>query len=267
MDHSYGGPDTAKPVSRTLAAHDGAEGVITVPKMPATVKTIGAAGAELPLALADLHRSIEVGRNVRIERTAPVDAPSAPSWEALIHGGGFVTTPSRGVYQRARSLPDYVGPAMQILLVGLNPSPYAADAGVGFARPGNRFWPAMVSAGMVDPAHARDPRRLLVDQHNGMTDLVKRTTAKASEVDDDEFREGFVRVTALVRWLEPEVVCFVGLGGWRIAADRRAVAGRQTQPMGSATVYVMPNPSGLNAHATVDSLAEHFREVRRLARV
>ena len=239
--------------------------VITVPKVPAPVKTIEAAGGELPLALADLHRSIEVGRAVRIERTTPVDAPSAPSWEAIIHGGGFVTTRSRGVYQRARTLPDYVGPAMQLLLVGLNPSPYAADAGVGFARPGNRFWPAMVAAGMIDHAHARDPRRLLVDHHIGMTDLVKRTTARASEVDDVEFRQGHDRVTSLVNWLQPTVVCFVGLGGWRVATDRRAVAGLQPQPMGSAIVYVMPNPSGLNAHATVGSLADHFREVLRLA--
>ena len=238
-----------------------------MPKVPPPVKvTIVATAAELPLALADLHRSLEVGRTVRIERTARADEPSVPPWPALIHGGGFVATRGRGVYQRARSLPDYVGPAMQILLVGLNPSPYAADAGVGFARPGNRFWPAMVAAGMVEHAHARDPRRLLVDHHIGMTDLVKRTTAKASEVDDDEFREGHARVTALVNWLEPAVVCFVGLGGWRIASDRRAVAGPQAQPMGSAIVYVMPNPSGLNAHATVDSFADHFREVRRLAR-
>jgi TDG/mug DNA glycosylase family protein len=152
---------------------------------------------------------------------------------------------------------------MRILLVGLNPSPYAADVGVGFARPGNRFWPAMLAAGMVD--HARDPRRLLVEHHIGMTDLVKRTTARASELDDVEFREGHARVTTLVNWLRPIVVCFVGLGGWRVATDRRAVAGRQPQPMGSAIVYVMPNPSGLNAHATVDSLADHFREVLRLA--
>ena len=238
-----------------------------MPKAPAPLKvTIEASPTEIPLAFADLHRSLEVGRIVRIERTISADEPLVPTWESLAHGGGFVPTRSRGVFRRAHSLPDYVGPAMQILLVGLNPSPYAADAGVGFARPGNRFWPAMVAAGMVDHAHARDPRRLLVDHHIGMTDLVKRTTARASEVDDLEFREGHERVTALVDWLAPTVVCFVGLGGWRIAVDRRAVAGRQAQPMGSAIVYVMPNPSGLNARSTVDSLADHFREVRRLAR-
>ncbi|MEO8692110.1 MAG: mismatch-specific DNA-glycosylase [Acidimicrobiales bacterium] len=230
--------------------------------MPAPLRvTIDASPAEVPLALADLHRSLEVGRTVRIERTIP-DDPLAPPWGALVRGGGFVATRTRSVYRREHSLPDYIAASMRVLLVGLNPSPYSADVGVGFARPGNRFWPAMLAAGMVE--HAREPRRMLVEQHIGMTDLVKRATARADELDDDEFRQGHRRVTALVTWLQPAVVCFVGLGGWRVAADRRAVAGRQ-QPIGSSIVYVMPNPSGLNAHATVDSLAEHFREVRRLA--
>ena len=263
MDHSGAERTTLGVGPRTLAARDPPKGVITVAVMPVPLKvTLEASMPELPLALADLHRSLEVGRTVRIERTTPLDNPSVPRWEALVLGGGFVATRARSVYCRAHSLPDYVGPSMRILLVGLNPSPYAADVGVGFARPGNRFWPAMLAAGMVD--HARDPRRLLVEHHIGMTDLVKRTTARASEVDDAEFREGHDRVTSLVNWLRPTVVCFVGLGGWRIATDRRAVAGLQPQPMGSAIVYVMPNPSGLNAHATVDSLADHFREVLRL---
>jgi TDG/mug DNA glycosylase family protein len=67
-------------------------------------------------------------------------------------------------------------------------------------------------------------------------------------------------------WLQPSVVCIVGLSGWRAAVDRRAVAGRQIEPMGSTIVYVMPNPSGLNAHSTVESLADHFRTVNELAR-
>lgn len=231
--------------------------------MPAPLKvTIESPATEVPLALADLHRSLEVGRTVCIDQTALAGDPAAPPWDSLLRGGGFAATGTRDVYRRAHSLPDYVGPSMRILLVGLNPSPYAADAGVGFARPGNRFWPAMLAAGMVD--HARDPRRLLLEHHIGMTDLVKRTTARASEVDVSEFREGHARVVSLVDWLRPSVVCFVGLSGWRVAVDRRAVAGRQPLPMGSSVVYVMPNPSGLNAHDTIDSLADHFREAQRL---
>lgn len=232
--------------------------------MPTPMKvSIEASPAEVPLALADLHRSLEVGRTVRIARKGPAVDPAAPPWDALVRGGGFVATPTRSVYRREHSLPDYVAASMRILLVGLNPSPYSADVGVGFARPGNRFWPAMLAAGMVECA--REPRRMLVEQHLGMTDLVKRATARADELDDNEYRDGHARVTALVEWLRPKVVCFVGLGGWRVAADRRAVAGRQPLPMGSSIVYVMPNTSGLNAHATVDSLADHFREVQQLA--
>jgi TDG/mug DNA glycosylase family protein len=225
--------------------------------------TIEAAPAEIPLALADLHRSLEVGRTARIDLAGAAGDPAAPSWDALVRGGGFVPTRARAVYCRERSLPDYVAASMRVLLVGLNPSPYSADAGVGFARPGNRFWPAMLAAGMVE--YDRDPRRMLVEHHIGMTDLVKRATARADELDDDEFRKGHARVTSLVEWLQPKVVCFVGLGGWRVAVDRRAVAGRQQQPMGSSIVYVMPNTSGLNAHATIDTLAQHFRDVQRLA--
>jgi double-stranded uracil-DNA glycosylase len=231
--------------------------------MPATPKvTLEGSVAELPLALADLHRSLEVGRPLRIDIVARDVDSAAPAARMLIHGGGFVATRTRALYRRAHTLPDYIGPGMHILLVGLNPSPYSADVGVGFARPGNRFWPAMLAAGLVD--HARDPRAALVEHHIGMTDLVKRATARAAELDADEFRCGHERVSSLVRWLRPTVVCFVGLGGWRAAADPRAVAGVQAQSIGSTTVYVMPNPSGLNAHATVDSLADHFRAVKKL---
>jgi len=219
---------------------------------------------EFPLVLADLHRSLEVGGTARIERAPDVEDPAAPPWHALINGGGFAPTGTPAVYRRERTLPDYVGAAMRILLVGLNPSPYSADVGVGFARPGNRFWPAMLAAGLVD--RARDPRATLVDHRIGMTDLVKRATARAAELDATEFRSGHERITALAEWLQPTVVCFVGLSGWRSATDRRAVSGRQSQPIGSSIVYVMPNPSGLNAHATVASLADHFREVDRLSR-
>ena len=233
--------------------------------MPASPKLrLEGPAAEVPLALADLHRNLEVGRSVHIDIAIALEGEAnAPTPQALVHGGGFDATRSRAVYRRARTLPDYVGPEMRILLVGLNPSVYSADVGVGFARPGNRFWPAMLAAGLVD--EARDPRRTLVEHHIGMTDLVKRATARAAELDASEFRLGHERITALVTWLRPTVVCFVGLGGWRAATDRHAVAGVQAQSIGSTIVYVMPNPSGLNAHATVDSLADHFRVVNELA--
>jgi TDG/mug DNA glycosylase family protein len=236
--------------------------------MPAPVRvTIEGSLRELPLALADLHRRLDVDASVRVEHVTPGDDdgpdPAVPSFGMLMLGGGFDATRARSTYRRMRTLPDYVAPGMRMLLVGLNPSLYAADAGVGFARPGNRFWPAMLAAGLVD--RDREPRRTLLEHHIGMTDLVKRATARAEELDGAEFRDGYRRVHALVQWLRPSVVCFVGLGGWRAAVDRRAVAGPQPHEIGSSAVYVMPNPSGLNAHATVESLAAHFRAVDRLA--
>jgi len=160
---------------------------------------------------------------------------------------------------RQWTLPDTVATHMRVLVCGLNPSPAAADSGVGFARPGNRFWPAAQAAGLVTVD--RDPRHALTQHGVGMTDLVKRTTRRADELDRDEYVEGTERVRRLVERLRPEVVCFVGLSGWRAAIDRRAVAGWQTSTFGDRPTYVMPSTSGLNAHETVQTLTAHLRSV------
>ena len=164
---------------------------------------------------------------------------------------------------RARTLPDTVGPGMRLLVCGLNPSLYAADRGVGFARPGNRFWPAALAAGIVSAD--RDPARALGVDGVGMTDLVKRATVGAAELTVDEYRAGADRVRRLVEWLQPGAVCFVGLAGWRAAIDRKAVAGVQAEGFGGRPAYLMPNPSGLNAHATPAILADHLRAAAALA--
>jgi mismatch-specific thymine-DNA glycosylase len=109
---------------------------------------------------------------------------------------------------RACTLPDYVAGDMRLLVCGLNPSVYAADRGAGYARPGNRFWPAARAAGLV--SRDRDPRHALVHHRVGMTDLVKRATTGAAELGRDEYRDGATRVERLVRWLRPRAVCFVG---------------------------------------------------------
>ena len=164
---------------------------------------------------------------------------------------------------RARTLPDTVGPGMRLLLCGLNPSIYSADRGMGFARPGNRFWPAALAAGIV--SRDRDPAHALLHHRVGMTDLVKRATIGAKELTVDEYRAGAERVRRLVEWLQPGAVCFVGLAGWRAAIDRKAVAGPQPEPFGGRPAYVMPNSSGLNAHATPAILADHLRAAAALA--
>ena len=164
---------------------------------------------------------------------------------------------------RALSLPDTVGPGMRVLVCGLNPSIYAAERGVGFARPGNRFWKAAVLAGLVE--RERDPLEALRSHGVGMTDLCKRATVASSELAAAEYVEGAARVVRLVRWMRPQVVAFVGLEGWRAAIDRRAVAGLQPHDFGGRPAYVLPSTSGLNAHSRIDDIVDHLRAVIALA--
>lgn len=191
------------------------------------------------------------------------DDPADPCGQQF--GDGDVRTPAdlRVRLVRARTLPDAVGPDLRLLVCGLNPSLYAADAGVAFARPGNRFWPAALAAGIA--SRDRDPRDALLRYGTGMTDLVKRATRKASELDTEEYRDGLARVERLARRLRPHVVCFVGLSGWRAAVDRTATAGRQERLLGGVPVYVMPSTSGLNTHASLFELTDHLRVAAGLA--
>lgn len=226
----------------------------------------GEPAEQLPLALADRHREMAVGDRLRLR----VGLWDAVSWDAVrlgrvVEGAGFavdevVDRGNRGIEvaaTRLRTLPDTVGAAMRVLLVGLNPSLFSADAGVGFARPGNRFWPAALASGLV--TRDRDTRHALNAHGVGLTDLVKRATARADELVPAEYRSGAERVEALVEWLAPGCVCFVGLSGYRIAIDRAAKTGWQPVVFGGRPVYVMPNPSGINAHATPAVLVDHLR--------
>lgn len=204
-------------------------------------------GERTPLELWELHAASRPGDVVA------VDATGTPWW--ALEGAGLEAVD--GGLRRVRTIADTTAPGMRLLLVGLNPSPAAADAGVGFFRAGNRFWPAALAAGIV--TRDRDPRHALGTHGVGMTDLVKRTTARAEELSVDEYRHGLSRIEALAEALAPAVVCFVGLAGWRAAVDRRATTGWQDRPVGGRPTYVMPNPSGLNAHVRVDDLAGHLR--------
>ena len=237
------------------------------------------AAEALPMALADAHRVLEVGGALHVQVTSDRQHKNADDrfpgrhfewWPAdrlhdVVVGAGFdidafVDDGEEWLdveATRARTLADTVGPGMRLLVVGLNPSVYAADAGHGFARPGNRFWPAALAAGVVTRAH--DPRHALRVDGIGMTDLVKRATPRAAEITRDEFRAGLERVERLVTWLQPRATCFVGLTGYRDARDRNAQAGWQPRDFGDRPAYVMPNPSGINAHATPADLAAHLR--------
>ncbi|MGK2928944.1 MAG: methyltransferase domain-containing protein [Acidimicrobiales bacterium] len=232
----------------------------------------------MPLALAELHRSLAEASAVSCSFIAGPDdrvvsdddLPGRHFWrwsdEHLLDtfvGAGFTDVMLCGDLPRfvnaarARTLPDTVGPGMQMLVCGLNPSLRAADAGVGFVTPGNRFWPAAIEAGLarVD----RDPWDALREHGMGMTDLAKRATRRADELAPDEYRDGVARVERLCARLQPAAVCMVGLAGWRVAIDRRASAGWQERTLGGRPVYVMPSTSGLNAHSRFDDLVGHLR--------
>jgi double-stranded uracil-DNA glycosylase len=227
---------------------------------------------ELPMALAHLHRDMAVGSPLALQvDRGDCDAEPVARLRDLVVGAGFdvdgLQVEEQGIRvqaRRARTLPDTVGPGMHLLVCGLNPSLYAADIGVGYARPGNRFWPAASAAGIVE--RDRDPVDALVHHGMGMTDLVKRATTGASELTPAEYRAGTTRVERLARWLRPGAVCFVGLAGWRAAVDRNAAPGEQAAGFGGVPAYVMPSTSGANAHARLDDLADHLRAAAALSR-
>jgi TDG/mug DNA glycosylase family protein len=237
--------------------------------------------ARLPLSLWDLHRVLKVGAPFELQvlegtyegDDLPGDKISGrffSSWtpDRLVDqlvGAGFDVEPDsltvsgdevrlRAV--RARTLADTVSPGMRLLICGVNPSLFSADAGVGYARPGNRFWSAALAAGIV--SKDRDPIDALTSHGIGMTDFVKRATRTAAEVTVDEYQRGYERVGRLVRWLQPGAVCFVGLSGWRAVVNRRATAGLQPEPIGGRPAYVMPSTSGLNARTSLDELTGHL---------
>jgi TDG/mug DNA glycosylase family protein len=244
----------------------------------------------LPLAWHDLHRALAVDAPIELvvfdddrEYGTYPDDPFAgrrfsgwrrPLLDDVVAGAGFADVTIAGGdgththhlvvrATRARTLADTVGAGMRLLVCGLNPSLHAADAGVGFVTPGNRFWPAALAAGVVSVD--RDPVHALVHHGVGMTDLVKRASPRAADLTPDEYAAGLARVDRLAEWLQPGAVCFVGLAGWRAAADRKAGAGVSHRSVGGRPVYVMPNTSGINGSSTLADLTAHLRAAATLA--
>ncbi len=162
-----------------------------------------------------------------------------------------------------RPLPNRVGAGLRLFICGVNPSPASAAAGVGYARPGNRFWPAALAAGVVTAD--RDGDHALKVDRVGFTDFVARVEADASKVSNDELRAGAPEVERLVRKWKPAAICFTALGPYRVAVDRRAVAGVQPVPFGGRPAYVMPSTSGRNAAVSLATLTDHFRSAATLA--
>ncbi len=225
---------------------------------------------DIPLALAALHRELPVGASA-IVRFPPAEAlvgfpragESTPAVAGLLEGAGFappdgpVTHGLEWVLQRLRTLPDVVGPGMRALVCGLNPSLRSADVGFGYAGATNRFWNAALAAQLVQVA--RQPLESFRLDAVGMTDVVKRPTARSHHLDPAEYHLGMARLERMVAWLKPAVVIFVGLEGWRAANNRKAQPGWQAVGVGGQPAYVMPSTSGANARTPLPALVTHLR--------
>jgi TDG/mug DNA glycosylase family protein len=180
---------------------------------------------------------------------------------------------------RDAEVPDLIGPGCRLLFVGINPGLWTAATQTHFAHPANRFYPALALAGIVDrridPAAGMTDadRAHLVNRGIGITNLVHRATARAAELSDAELRAGGAALTELVGRVRPRVVAVAGITAYRAAFGvRRAVPGRQPAPAADtwasgAELWVVPNPSGLNAHETIASLASAYADAARAAGV
>ncbi|QOK22588.1 mismatch-specific DNA-glycosylase [Janibacter indicus] len=176
---------------------------------------------------------------------------------------------------RDAEVPDLLpgpGQELRLLFVGINPGLWTAATQTHFAHPGNRFYPALLRAGVltraVDPAAGMtdEDREHLRERGIGITNLVRRATARADELTADELREGGDRLLATIARTRPVVVAVAGITAYRQAFGvRKAQSGEQPEPVEGARLWVVPNPSGLNAHETVESLAVAYAEPARAA--
>jgi TDG/mug DNA glycosylase family protein len=171
------------------------------------------------------------------------------------------------------TLPDFLAPGLDIISIGINPSLYSVERGFYFARPGNRFWPALNACGLL-PSPLEPSRdaveRLFCEHRIGFTDLVKRATARASELSDDEYAKGARALQAKLVRYAPAIAWFHGVSTYRLflvhtgAPRRMTAAGLQPERIGPTRVFVTPNPSGANPRANPKQLVPLYRDLVQL---
>jgi TDG/mug DNA glycosylase family protein len=165
-----------------------------------------------------------------------------------------------------RTIPDVVPPRGGVLFCGINPGLYSAATGWHFARPGNRFWPALHRSGFTDRLLAPAEQHLLPSYGLGITNLAARATSRAAELTAAELEEGGALLEAFVEEHAPRVVAILGVTAYRTAFGRRSARiGPQEFALAGARLWILPNPSGLNAHYTAETLAAEFRVLRTAA--
>ncbi|MGA5898836.1 G/U mismatch-specific DNA glycosylase [Streptomyces venetus] len=167
---------------------------------------------------------------------------------------------------RDRVVPDVVADGLRVLFCGINPGLMTAATGHHFARPGNRFWPVLHRSGFTPRLLKPAEQGELLSYGLGITNVVARPTARADELTPEEYREGGRLLALKVERLRPRMLAVVGVTAYRAAFDdRKAQVGPQPRTIGDTRVWVLPNPSGLNAHWTAETMAEEFRRLREAA--
>jgi len=180
----------------------------------------------------------------------------------------LLTTPWRPTKQQlveatGKIVPDVIRPGLRILFSGINPGLYTAAVGHHFARPGNRFWPALFAAGFTDRLLSPFEEDELLTSGYGITNVVMRTTATANQLTPEEVREGGKQLRSKVKRYRPRILAILGLGAYRTAWEKPgAVIGRQEEKIAETLIWVLPNPSGLNAHYQAKDLARLFKELK-----
>jgi double-stranded uracil-DNA glycosylase len=207
--------------------------------------------------------------------TVPVPAPGASPDDAGTAAAGADATGARRLPRptqadlaaaRDRTIPDLVAPGLRVLFAGINPSLYSAATGHHFARPGNRFWPALHKSGFTSRQLRPEEQPLLLGLRLGITNVVARATARADELDADELRAGGEALAALAASLGVSWLAILGVTAYRTAFGlQRAIVGPQQGRLGGAQVWILPNPSGLNAHWSAAALAAEFGRLRAAA--
>lgn len=163
-----------------------------------------------------------------------------------------------------KTLPDVIASGLQVLFCGINPGLYTAAVGHHFARPGNRFWPALHKAGFTDRLLSPFEEHELLDLGYGITNLVARATASAAELANEEYVRGARILERKVLRYRPRWVAFIGLGAYRVAFHRpTAIVGKQSERIHDARVWTLPSTSGLNANYRPDDLARLFAALRQ----
>lgn len=182
--------------------------------------------------------------------SAPLRRPTADELREAVH----------------RTVADVIGPDLKVLFCGINPGLYSAATGHHFARPGNRFWPALHRAGFTPHILSPVEERELLPLGYGITNIVRRASAVASELSAQELRAGGRRLIAKVKKYRPRYLAVLGISAYRQAFEHpKAELGPQPERIGRTALWVLPNPSGLNAHYQLADLAEQFRELREAA--